>query len=58
MIEIPDGIRYLSQWIDLWNILPQNQHYILNKRICGCGATELFINSGRKIILASPRKQL
>ena len=58
IIEVPDGIRYLSQWIDLWNILPQNQHYILNKRICGCGATELFINSRKKVILASPRKQL
>ena len=35
-----------------------NQHYILNKRICGCGATEAYIGSDRKVILASPRKQL
>lgn len=37
---------------------PMNQHYILNKRICGCGATEAYIGSDRKVILASPRKQL
>ena len=35
-----------------------NQHYILNKRICGCGATEAYIGSDKKVILASPRKQL
>ena len=48
----------LSEWKELWNLLPMNQHYILNKRICGCGATEAYIGSDRKVILASPRKQL
>ena len=36
----------------------RDRHYILNKRICGCGATEAYIGSDRKVILASPRKQL
>ena len=58
-LNVPDGIRYLSDWHDLWNtLLPEGQHYILNKRICGCGATEAYLRSGRKVILASPRKHL
>ncbi|MEI3462142.1 MAG: BT4734/BF3469 family protein [Bacteroides eggerthii] len=57
-LNVPDGIKYLSEWKELWNLLPMNQHYILNKRICGCGATEAYIGSDWKVILASPRKQL
>lgn len=57
-LNVPDGIKYLSEWKELWNLLPVNQHYILNKRICGCGATEAYIGSDWKVILASPRKQL
>ena len=57
-LNVPDGIKYLSEWKELWNLLPMNQHYILNKRICGCGATEAYIGSDKKVILASPRKQL
>lgn len=57
-LNVPDGIKYLSEWKELWNLLPMNHHYILNKRICGCGATEAYIGSDRKVILASPRKQL
>ena len=30
----------------------------IRDRICGCGATEAYIGSDRKVILASPRKQL
>ena len=58
LLNVPDGIKYLSEWKDLWNSLPENQHYILNKRICGCGATEAYISSEKKVILASPRKHL
>ena len=58
-LNVPEGIRYLSDWHDLWNtLLPEGQHYILNKRICGCGATEAYLRSDRKVILASPRKHL
>lgn len=58
IINVPDGIKYLSEWKELWDLLPMNQHYILNKRICGCGATEAYIASDRKVILVSPRKHL
>ena len=45
--------------MNLWNtLLPEGQHYILNKRICGCGATEAYLRSGRKVILASPQKSI
>ena len=57
-IIVPESIKYLSDWTELWSILPKNEHIILDKQICGCGATEMFINSGKKIILAAPRKQL
>lgn len=57
-LTVPDGIKYLSDWQELWTLLPLNQHYILNKRICGCGATEAYIRSDKKVILASPRKHL
>ena len=58
-LNVPEGIRYLSDWHNLWNtLLPEGQHYIPNKRICGCGATEAYLRSGRKVILASPRKHL
>lgn len=54
---IPEGIQYLSDWED-FKSLPQNEHYILNKDICGCGATEAFIRSNRPLIIAMPRKHL
>lgn len=55
--KVDKGIRYLSDWKD-FNTLPQNEHYILNKDICGCGATEAFIKSNRPLIIAMPRKHL
>lgn len=58
VITVPDGIKFLSDWQGFWSTLPANQHYILNKRICGCGATEAYIRSDKKVILASPRKYL
>lgn len=57
-IEVPDGIKYLSEWKELQDLLPKNQHYILNKKVCGCGATEAFLNLDKKVILTSPRKHL
>lgn len=57
-INVPDGVKYLSEWKELQDLLPKNQHYILNKRICGCGATEAYLSLDKKVILASPRKHL
>lgn len=58
-INMPEGIDYLSTvWEELKKQLPSG-HYILNKHVPGCGATEAFLRDGRtKTILASPRKQL
>ena len=55
--KITEGIKYLSDWED-FKSLPQNEHYILDKDICGCGATEAFIKSDRPLIIAMPRKHL
>lgn len=57
-INVPSGIKYLSDWDELWDLLPNDRPFILNKRICGCGATEMYIRSDKKVILASPRKHL
>lgn len=57
-LDVPSGIKYLSDWDELENLLPDDQPFILNKRICGCGATEMYIRSDKKVILAGPRKHL
>ena len=57
-ISVPSGIKYLSDWDKLWELLPNDRAFILNKRICGCGATEMYIRSDKKVILAGPRKHL
>lgn len=57
-LTVPECIKYLSDWKELWDLFPQNEHIILDKQICGCGATEMFINSGKKVVLSVPRKHL
>lgn len=57
-IKVPSGIKYLSDWKDLYNNIPLKGHYIFNKKVCGCGATELYLGLDKKCILASPRKNL
>ena len=57
-IKVPEGISFLSDWEGFFGSFPSNQHYILNKKICGCGATEAFLKTDKKVILASPRKHL
>lgn len=57
-INIPSGIRYLSQWPELWNHLPA-AHVILNKQLTGIGATHMFLTDPtHKVILCSPRVAL
>lgn len=57
-IKVPSDIKYLSDWKDLYNNIPSKGHYIFNKKVCGCGATELYLGLDKKCILASPRKNL
>ena len=54
-IEVPSGIRYISDWKDYRiNSFP----HILNKQIPGCGYTEYCIRNSDDTILCSPRKIL
>ena len=57
-INVPVQYRYLSQWPDLLNILPQQGKFILNKVNTGCGGTTLFLQSGIPTILVSPRSNV
>ena len=57
-ISVPEGIRYMSQWIDFE--LPSYPH-IMNKQLTGCGFTEYFLRPNSKyprVILISPRRIL
>lgn len=58
LIKVPEGIQYLSDWGGFFDAIPSKEHFILNKKHCGCGATEAFLRTDRKVILASPRKHL
>ena len=56
-IEVPEGIRFLSDWDDFkFSNFPGK--CIINKQIPGCGFTEYCIRSSENIILCSPRKIL
>lgn len=55
-ITMPETVRYMSQATQLLqNQLPIVGKYILDKSLTGCGGTEFFINSGRPLVLVSPR---
>lgn len=53
---MPKGIRYMSDASLTLNLyLPTTGKYIIDKTLTGCGGTEFFINSGRPLVLVSPR---
>lgn len=54
-IRVPVAYKYLSEWHDLLNQLPQSGKYIINKVRTGCGGTTLFLESQHPCILVSPR---
>lgn len=55
-IQMPENIRYMSEASELLSkSLPLSGKYILDKTLTGCGGTEFFINSGRHLVLVSPR---
>lgn len=58
IINVPPGTEHLSDWKEFFSVIPHNLHLILNKKICGCGATEAYLRTDKKVILASPRKHL
>lgn len=57
-IHIPNGIRYMSDYLGLMDILPQQGKYILNKQLTGCGGTTLFLHSQKPLVLVSPRTNI
>ena len=57
VIEVPEGIRFLSDW-ESFNFSSFPGKCIINKQIPGCGFTEYCIRSNENIILCSPRKIL
>lgn len=53
---MPKSVRYMTQANALLKSkLPNFGKYILDKSLTGCGGTEFFINSGRPLVLVSPR---
>jgi len=58
VIIVPKGIRFISEWKELEDQLPEGIHYIMNKTITGCGYTEYCITNDKPVIICSPRKVL
>ena len=56
-INVPDGIRFLSDWND-FNFKNFPSKCIINKQIPGCGFTEWCIRVNSHVVLTSPRKHL
>lgn len=56
-IKVPENIRYLTEWEE-FSSLYKGQHLIIDKGICGCGATESYIRSNEPLIMVMPRKHL
>lgn len=57
-LYVPEQIRYISKWKELFDYLPKYGKYIVNKALPDSGATTAFIGLNRPVILASPRKTM
>lgn len=57
-INVPKGIRYLSDWEDFGFNLFSESRCIVDKQIPGCGYTEWAIRCQFNVIITSPRKML
>ena len=58
IIQVPKGIRYISQFEEKYGFCLQDFPYILDKSVPGCGFTTWALTNSQNIILASPRKVL
>ena len=58
IVNVPETIRFISDWVDIFNQINFNGHIIINKSVTGCGFTEYFLNNNIPTILCSPRKVL
>ena len=57
ILQVPKGIRKLSEWTDFLNHIPSGR-VIINKRLTGCGATTLFLKNQIPLILCAHRSEL
>ena len=57
IIQVPFGVRYISDWSD-FNFRNFPNQCIINKQLPGCGFTEWCIRNSDNVILCSPRKML
>ena len=55
VIEVPAGIRYISDWKEFRML---EFPHIIDKKIPGCGFTEYCLRNNMNLILVSPRKIL
>ena len=61
VIKVPKEIRYISDWDKLEegkrlrDLVLNDQSYIMNKTITGCGYTEYWLTNSYPVILCSPR---
>ena len=58
IIQVPKGIRYISEYEEQYGFHLQDFPHILDKSIPGCGFTTWALTNSQNVILASPRKVL
>ena len=58
ILQVPKGIRYISQYEEQYGFHLEDFPYILDKSIPGCGFTTWALTNSQNVILASPRKVL
>lgn len=58
IIQVPKGIRYISDFEKIYGFHLEEFPYILDKKLPGCGFTTWVLTNSQNIILASPRKVL
>lgn len=56
-IDVPETIRYLSNWAEFKSKLPQGK-FVLNKSVTDCGATTFFLIDTKPVVLCSPRTEI
>ena len=54
-VKVPPEIKYLSEWDGY--AIPRGK-CIVDKKVCGCGYTQLCLMNNDNVILCSPRKSL
>ena len=57
ILNVPPGIRYISQWSD-FSLQRFQGHNIIHKQLPGCGMTEYILTCPFPAVLGSPRRIL